>query len=189
VCRAISREPVGDDLEKLFKNIFPDVPEIVRRACIKLSRHPDQVDVDEIAQRVAYLLWNDNYRALRSFKYESSLETWLFAIAMRHILRWLREQGEIESLEDRLPDSFVVRQRQEERLLAKEREERVREAVGKLTEHDQKLYGLLRQELSIGKIAEEMKVKSRSVSVMKRVLIIRLQKIMGLVNPSCSPEK
>jgi RNA polymerase sigma factor (sigma-70 family) len=176
-------------LEKLFENIFLEIPEVVRRVCVRLGRHPDQVDVDEITQRVAYSLWKDDYQALRSFKHESLLETWLFSIVKRSILRWVQEQDGIESLEDKPPDSFIVRHRQEEGLLAKERKERVWEAVSKLTEHDQKLYGLLCRELSIEEIAEETKVKSRSVSVMKRVLIKRLQKLMGLASSLYQPEK
>jgi RNA polymerase sigma factor (sigma-70 family) len=181
--RTIAREPAGDDMGKLFKNIYPDVSEVVRKVCIRLGRHPDQVDVDEIVQRMAYSFWKDDYRALRSFKRDSSLETWLFSIAKREVPHWLREQNRTESLEGKPSDSFIVRQRQEEWLLAKERKEKVREAVSKLTEHDQKLYGLLCQELSMEEIAQEMKVKSRSVSVMKWLLIKRLQKIIGLADP------
>jgi RNA polymerase sigma factor (sigma-70 family) len=124
------------------------------------------------------LLWENDYRALRSFKYEASPETWLFTIAKRHIGSWLRERDRIESLEDMPPDTFTVQPDQDEWLLAKERAEILQAAVRKLTEREQKLYGLLQQGRSVEEIAEGMKIKKRSVSVMKRALIKKLRRII-----------
>jgi DNA-directed RNA polymerase specialized sigma24 family protein len=81
-------------------------------------------------------------------------------------------------LDDLPAEVFVVQQDQEKSLLSKEREKMLQEAVNNLTVHDQKLFGLLRQELSMEKIADEMGIKRRSASVMKRVLIVKLRRII-----------
>jgi len=176
--RTISREPANDDVKKLFEDILPDIPKVVRKACLSLGRNPDWMDTGEFAQQIRILLWKNDYHVLRSFKHESEPETWLFTIAKWLILHWLREQDGMESLEDKPPDSFVVQQNQEEKLLSKEREEMLREAVSKLTEHDKKLYGLSRQERSRKEIAEEMRIKKQSVSSERDALMKKLKRIV-----------
>jgi RNA polymerase sigma factor (sigma-70 family) len=174
----VPQEPANCDVEKYFQHMIPVIPSVVRKVCANLGQYPDQAEVDSFAQQIAYLLLKDDYRVLRTFKREASAETWLFTIARRHILQWFRERDKIDSLEDLPPEVFVVQQEQEKRLLSKEREEMLQEAVETLTAHDQKLFGLLRQELSTEKIADEMGIKRRSASVMKRVLIVKLRRII-----------
>jgi RNA polymerase sigma factor (sigma-70 family) len=174
----VLQEPEDYDVEKYFQHIIPAIPSVVRKVCANLGHYLDQTEVDSLAQQMAYLLWKDDYRVLRTFKGEASFETWLSTIARRQILQWLRERNKMESLDDLPPEVFVVQQEQEKRLLTKEREEVLREAVNTLTVHDQKLFGLLREELSTERIADEMGIKRRSTSVMKRVLIVKLRRII-----------
>jgi RNA polymerase sigma factor (sigma-70 family) len=174
----VPQEPANYDVEKYLQHIIPVIPSVVRKVCANLGHYPDQAEADCFAQQIAYLLWKNDYRVLRAFKRESSPETWLFTIARRHILQWLREMNKMESLDDLPPEVFVIQQDQEKSLLTKEREEMLREAVNTLTVHDQKLFGLLRQEVSTEKIADEMGIKRRSASVMKRILIVKLRRII-----------
>jgi RNA polymerase sigma factor (sigma-70 family) len=102
----------------------------------------------------------------------------LFTIAKRHILRCLREQERIESLENKLLDSFIVPQHQEEKALLKERKKILHAAFRKLPERKQKLLGLWLQEQKRKETAEEMEIKTKSVSVEKAVLIKMLQRII-----------
>jgi RNA polymerase sigma factor (sigma-70 family) len=176
--RAVLRDTESHDVERYFQQIISVIPSVVGKVCANLGHYPDQTDVDSFAQQIAYLLWKEDYRVLRSFKGEAAPETWLFTIARRQILQWLRERKKIESLDDLPAEVYVVEEEQEKRLLRKEREEMLREAVTKLTVHDQKLYGLLRQELSVDKIADEMGIKRRSAAVMKRILIVKLRRII-----------
>ncbi|MGH9850201.1 MAG: hypothetical protein ACREBD_10115 [Blastocatellia bacterium] len=76
------------------------------------------------------------------------------------------------------PDSFIVQPDQEQKLLAKERGEMAQAAICMLTDHDQKLLGLWRQEWSVKEIAEEMRIKNRSVSREINAVIKRLQEII-----------
>jgi RNA polymerase sigma factor (sigma-70 family) len=176
--RTISRETASDDVETFFEVIFTVIPRIVRKACISLGRDPNQMDLDEFAQRVGFLLLKDDYRLLRSFKRESLPETWLFTIVRRSVLRWLREQDVMESLEDRSPNFFIIQQRQEERLLLMERRKILKAASYKLPERKQKLLGFWLQEMSRGETSEEMGIKRRSVSVEKAELIKMLRRLI-----------
>jgi len=173
-----SQEPARDDVEKLFQKVFPIIPAVVRQACASLRHYPDQPEIDRFAQRIRFLLWEDDYRVLRSFKGRSSLETWLFRIARRNIQRWLAERDKFESLEYLPLDFLLVQPKLEEWLLSKEREEILQAAVRKLTGHDQKLFGLWRQGRSIGEIVAEMKIKKRSVSREINAVIKRLKEVI-----------
>jgi RNA polymerase sigma factor (sigma-70 family) len=170
--------PEINDAEEFFESIFPVIPKIVHKGCISLGRDPNQMDVDELAQRIGVLLWKDDYRVLRSFKRESLVETWLFTIAKRKIMRWLREQDGMESLEGKPPDSFIIQQHQEERLLLDERRKILQTAATKLSGRKQELLGLWLQERSREETAEEMGIQRKSVSVEKANLIKALQRII-----------
>ncbi|MGH9849715.1 MAG: RNA polymerase sigma factor [Blastocatellia bacterium] len=175
-----SQEPENNDVEKLFQDVLPIIPTVVGQVCAKFHHHLDQGEIDRYAHRIEVLLWENGYRVLRSFKRKSSPETWLFTIAKRHIRRWLREREREMSLAEAPPDSLTVQPDHEEWLLAKEREEILLAAESKLTKRERTLLDLLRQGLSIEEIAEEMKIKRRSAAVMKRALIVKLQRIIGL---------
>jgi len=175
-----SPEPENSDMEKLFKEVFDKIPTVVSQVCARLGHYPNQAEIDRYAQRIRFLLWENDYRVLRSFERKSSPETWLFAIAKRRIRRWLRERDRAKSLDEASPDSFTVQPDLDEWLLAKEREEILRAAESKLTERERTLLDLVRQGLSIEEIAKEMKIKRRSASVRKRDLIVKLQRIVRL---------
>jgi RNA polymerase sigma factor (sigma-70 family) len=171
-------EPANYDVEKYFQHIISIIPSVVCKVCANLGQYPDQEEVESYAQQIAYLLWKDDYHVLRNFKRESAPETWLFTIIRRQILQSFKERKRLESLEAVPPEYFQVQHDQEKKLLLREREEVLQEAVDTLTSHDQKLFDLLRQEMSTEKIADEMGVKRRSASVMKRVLIVKLKRII-----------
>jgi RNA polymerase sigma factor (sigma-70 family) len=176
-CKSL-QEPANYDVEKYFQHIITIIPAVVRKVCANLGHYPDQEEIDSFVQQIVYLLWQDDYRVLRNFKHEAAPETWLFTIIRRQILQSIREGKKLESLEAVPPEYFQVEHDQEKKLLLKEREEVLQDAVDTLTSHDQKLFGLLRQELSTEKIADEMGIKRRSASVMKRILIVKLKRII-----------
>lgn len=180
---AISREPVSDDVEIFFESVFPVIPKIVRKVCVSLGRDPNQMDLDEFAQRVGVLLLKDDYRLLRSFKRESLPETWRFTIVRRSVLHWFREQNGMESLADNPPDSFIVQPPQEGSLLLNERRKILQVASRKLPSRKQMLLGLWLQETSRGEISEEMGIKRKSVSVEKAELIKMLR---GIIREDCA---
>jgi RNA polymerase sigma factor (sigma-70 family) len=173
-----SQKLANDDVEKLFYAILPHIPKVVGQVCASLNLHPGQMELDGYAQRIVVLLIDDDLKILRSFDHRSEPETWLYRIVWRHISHWLREQKRVVSLEALPPDFFIAQPNQEERIISKERTRVLLGAVGKLTEHDRKLFRLICQGLKTEKIAKEMGIKKRSVSREKVALIKRLQKII-----------
>jgi DNA-directed RNA polymerase specialized sigma24 family protein len=87
----VPQDSANYDVEKYLQHTIPVIPSVIRKVCANLGHYPDQAEVDCFAQRIAYLLWKNDYLVLCAFKRESSPETWLFTIARRHILQWLRE--------------------------------------------------------------------------------------------------
>ncbi|MGE0886230.1 MAG: sigma-70 family RNA polymerase sigma factor [Blastocatellales bacterium] len=173
-----SQEPTSSDMEKLFLDILPEIPIAVRKACRNLGHHSDQIEFDGLVQRIILLLLDNDFHTLRSFNNGSQPQTWLFTIARRYILLRLREHGRMVSLDDMPFDSFTVQPDQEEWLLSKEREEMLQAIVCKLTKREQELFSLWRQGSSVAEMAEQMNVKKRSASVMKRALVKKLQRLI-----------
>jgi len=173
-----SQKLANDDVEKLFYDILPHIPKVVSQVCANLNRHPSQVELDGYAQRIVVLLIDDDFKVLRSFDYRSEPETWLYRIVWRRISHWLGERKRMVSLEVLPPDIFITQPNQEERIIAKERVSVLLGAVGKLTEHDQKLFRLICRGLKTEEIAKEMGLKKRSVSRERNTMIKRLQKII-----------
>lgn len=174
-----SQEPANNDVEKLFQEISPIIPKIVGQTCASLNHYPDQTEVDSFAQRIRFLLLDNDYRMLRSFRHESSPQTWLFKIARRRIRRWLRERDRMEGLDDIPRGSFIVQPDQEKWLLAKERDGILQEAKSKLTEHERKLFRLLfQEELTTAETAEILGIRQESVYKEKQRLIKKIQKII-----------
>lgn len=175
-----SQEPANDDVRRLFlQEVVPAIPKVVGQVFAKLGRHPDPAEVDRFIQRIRVLLWENDYRVLRSFKRESAPETWLFTIAWRNIRRWLRERDGIVSLNDIPPDFFIVQPDQERLLLAKELDERLWAARAKLTKREQEMFDLWQPGLSVDEMAEKMKITKRAASTKKSALLKKLQRLVG----------
>ncbi len=174
-----SPETAISEIEKLFEDIIPDIPPAVRQACQGLNHHPDKMEFDGLCQRIAMVLMDNDFHTLRSFSNDSRPQTWVFTIAKRYILRRLKVQKKEIRLEDLPLDSFTTQPGQEEKLISEEREKLLQMALGKLTEHERKLFFLITQGLKAGEIAKEMKIKKKSVYTEKSALIKKLRSILN----------
>lgn len=174
-----SPEAATSEIEKLFLEIIPHIPAAVRQVCQSLNHHPDDMEFDGLVSRIMLLLMDNDFHTLRSFENSSKLQTWLYTIARRQILRQLRKRKKEVHLEDLPPDSLTIQPDQEEKLLSEEREKLLQTAVSKLSEHDRKLLHLVAQKLSAEEIAEEMNIKRESVYPEKSDLLKKLRKIIG----------
>jgi RNA polymerase sigma factor (sigma-70 family) len=173
----ISQDSATSDLEKWFlQDIHPLIPMVVSQACADLGHYPGQLELNDFVQGINVLLLRGS---LRSFGHRSKVQTWLYTIARRHILRQLQERSKTESLDDMPFDSsiFMVQPDQEKRLFAKEKAAILQAALSQLTRREQKLLGLRLQERSVEEIAKEMGIKRRSVS--RRIIAVteKLQRI------------
>lgn len=173
-----SQEPANNDMEKLLEEALRHIPTVVHQVCTSLDHYPDQVELKRFAQQVRYMLWEDNYRRLRSFKHQSDLPTWLYKVVKRHIKDQLRKQIRMVSLKDLLPDFFVSQPNQEEKLLNEERERILFAAVRKLTPRKQKLFCLMYQGLKDPEIARRMKISVKSTYVEKSNVLSKLRQLV-----------
>lgn len=173
-----SPETAISEIEKLFEDIIPDIPPAVRQACRSLNHHPGEMEFDGLCQRMALLLMDNDFHTLRLFGNRSEPQTWLFTIAKRYILRLLQKQKREVHLEDLPPDSFTTHPDQEERLISEEREKLLQAAVGKLTEHERKLFYLIAQGLKAEEIAKELRINNKSVYKEKNRLIKKLRRLI-----------
>lgn len=166
-----------NDVENMFlQHIHPLIPKVVGQACANLGHYPGQAELDDFVQDISELLLENDHRSLRSFSHRSKLETWLYTITRRRILRQLQEQSRMESLDS---STFIVQPDQEKRLLAKEIEVIFQAAFSKLTKREQKLLVLRLYERSRDEIAIEMGIKKESVSREINAVIKKLQRIIG----------
>lgn len=173
-------EPAIREIEKLFLDIIPDIHSAVRQACQSLGHHPDKVEFDGLVSRIMMVLMDNDFHTLRSFGNDSKPQTWLFTIAKRHILHLLDKRKREMPLDDLPPDSFTTQPDQEKKLIEEEQGKLLLTAVGKLTEHEQKLFVLIMRGLKAGEIAKELKIKKESVYREKNDLMKKLQSIINL---------
>jgi RNA polymerase sigma-70 factor, ECF subfamily len=173
--------PCQDDIdpERLFEEILSDIPLVVHRACHSLGHRPRRMEFEGIVQRVTLLLIDRDYYALRSFKRRSSIQTWLFTIVRRYLVRHIQRQNREMSLED-LPRSYLSAQpEQEQRLIAEEETKRLSAAVNKLTDREQKLFHLLCMDgLRASEIAKKMGIKLESVYSKRFALIVKVRRMI-----------
>jgi RNA polymerase sigma factor (sigma-70 family) len=148
------------------------------------------MEFEGIVQWVILLLIDRDYYTLRSFKRRSSLQTWLFTIVRRHLVRQIRRRRREMSLED-LPRAFLLAQpEQEKTLIAKEETKRLSVAVNKLTYRERKLFHLLCKDgLSASEIAKEMGIKLESVYSARFALIVKVRRMIRGDNGNDRPNR
>jgi len=167
------------DLERLFEEILSNIPLVVHRACHSLGHRPRRMDFEGIVQQVSLLLIDRDYYTLRSFKRLSSLQTWLFTIVRRYLVRQIQRQSREMSLEDLPKASLSAQPEQEKTLIAEEEAKRLLMAVNKLTDRERKLFQLLCMDgLSASEIAKEMGIKLESVYSRRFALIVKVRRMI-----------
>jgi len=180
--RTDSQQLANNDAENLFlQDIFPIISKVVGQACADLGHYPGQAELDDYVQEINELLIENDCYVLLSFDHRSKLETWLYTIVRRRVLRRLQKQSRMESLDDMPPGSsiFIVQPDQEKTLFTKEMEAISQAAFIKLTKREQKLLILWLLELSRMEIAKEMGIKKESVSPKINAVMKKLQRIVG----------
>ncbi|MGH9846388.1 MAG: RNA polymerase sigma factor [Blastocatellia bacterium] len=173
-----SNVPEKKDLEKLYEDMLPHIPTVVGQVCASLRYSPGEMELEAIAQRLRFSLWEKGYRRLRSFKPGSPPQPWLFKVALRDIRRWLQKQNRMVSLEELLPDSFSTQPDQESELLRKERWKILLAAVARLPEGQQRLFYLMRDGLSDPEIARRLRIKVTSLRVKRSRLLHKLEEMV-----------
>lgn len=98
---AIAECQAGNDFDENFRTIFVCCYERVVRY-FKAQRIKKAADCEDLTQDVFLRV----YRHIGSFRREASFETWLFAIARRRFLDYLREQRLTNQAGHAMPETF-----------------------------------------------------------------------------------
>ena len=165
--------------ELLLAALLPDIRDAVSRACYHYSS--DQSEIEDVCHQMIILLMEDDYHRLRSFRLESSIKTWLTAVALHYVSNYVGRQKRAISLDDiSRGAAFVCAPAQEAELISEEMRCELNVAVAQLTAREQQLLELLcRDDLTFADVAMKMGIKVESVHRRKYALI---KKLRGLVN-------
>ena len=145
----MSAVPAADGNPEELEALLPDIVQAVRAACWHYG--VDQSQIQDFYHEIILLLIEDDYRRLRSFRGDSSRETWLTAIARHYVGGHVARQKKATSLDEIPVDRVVCNPTQEDELIAEEQAGELVEAVSLLTGRDQQLFALLRRDdLNLG---------------------------------------
>lgn len=163
--------------EELLATLLPDIVEAIRKACRHYSVDPSEVEA--FYHEIILLLIEDDYRRLQSFRWKSSRQTWLTAIARHYVSRRISQEKKAMSLDEASADCIACNPIQERELISKEREGNAREAISRLTAREQQLFALLcRDDLTSDEIAKKMGIKLDSLYRRKHSLVKKLRKAL-----------
>lgn len=182
-----SQETSSDEMGILLVTMLPDIRVAVSNASRSLHL-PHEADSSRFTQRIVVMLMGNDYHLLRTFKIGSPPQPWLYKIARRNILHWLKDERRQVPIEDAPPDSLVSPPDQEQALLRKENAAQLEAALARLTRRQRLLFRLICQGLSAEKIAKETGIKKESVGPMRDVLIKKLQKLFGEGDKKAKPD-
>jgi RNA polymerase sigma-70 factor (ECF subfamily) len=174
----------GDqELQQLYSESLRMIPDAVRKAFHRYKYKPNKLELDGLAQQVRVRLLDNDYAALRSFKHQASLKTWLQKITNNLVSRYVQRQRRKVSLERFSPDAFFSKATPEARVISKEQKEmqkkKLKAALSKLTPRQRQLYDLSCQDdLDDEEIAKRMGIKPNSVSSLRRKLIAKLRRLL-----------
>ncbi len=163
-----------DDPRELIEAILAEIQDAASLACHRYSVDPSEIE--DLYHEIIVQLVEDDYRRLRSFRKESSIKTWLAAIALNYVRNYVSRKPTAISLDDLPHDSSVCAPKQEHRLLAKERRARLQRATKALSRRELLLLQLLKSEkLTHADVANEMQIKVDSVRRLKHALVKKLR--------------
>jgi len=163
--------------EQLFEMIFTHIPGAVRYACHTYQRSLTQSEFEDICHDVIILLLENDYRRLRTFKRKSSVKTWIYAIARRHLRRQLRETNLTISLDDIASDSLVCRPRQENAVLSGERWKIIYTTISQWPKRSQSLLELSVAGFSDIEISNLLGIKADAVRKHRFELVKKLRNL------------
>ena len=180
--KANSEQIKERDVEELFLQTLPLLDKVVQSALLRCQHFPSDEYVQRLTQRLIVLLMENDYRRLRSFEQRSSFHTWLQTLTNHYVSRFLRRERRQMALDELSPDFSLHGPTQEGEIWKMEKMKLLEKATKRLTKRERQLLTLLRQDwLTSTDIAHKMGIKTESVYQAKNKLIIKLQRLLGMV--------
>src|SRR6266542_487209 len=88
--------------ERGIEALLPDIYDAVSRACYHYRA--GQSEIQDFCNQIIVLLMEDDYLRLRSFRLESSIKTWLTAVALHYVSNYATRQKKAMSLDEISPE-------------------------------------------------------------------------------------
>lgn len=164
-----------------IEEIWPDVRDVVAHICRSWRGSMASDQVDDYCNDIMVLLMEDGGRRLNSFDpQKSSLKTWLYIVARRHIQRSVKRGGVIMNGIDDLSELEICSAANpESELIRNESGDAFRTVLKKLDERDRLFISLL-CEFPVSEAAKKLGIKSASAWTKKDLLKKKIQSLLAL---------
>lgn len=174
--------PDSNDLETLrlrVANARAQITIAVQFACRNYNHGAPPAEVEDFTEDIIKLLLEDDCRRMQTHDpTKASFNTWLQHVVNHHVSHQVQKNHSAESLEDELLNTLRYAPTQENELLQKERQVMLKDAIDKLSLHDQRIARLKLREVSDEEIARELNIKTASVGREWRVIKTKLAQMM-----------
>ncbi len=151
------------ELQELVANSRDIIGKTVIFACRKYN-HGAPDEVEELTEQIIVRLLEDGCHRLNTFDpAKAKFSTWLQNVVNHHVSHYYQRNPCTGPIEDLPENQLCVAAPQEKELLTKEQQALLQQAINQLTPHDQCIARLKIGGATDEEIAQEMKVKIRSV--------------------------
>jgi RNA polymerase sigma factor (sigma-70 family) len=174
-------ESDGAAHEQITESLLAELPPAIGYSCWK---HHGQIPADEqtdLRQQIFLHLIEDDCRRLRLYdQSKASFKTWLHTVVEHEVSHYLHRRKNAECLDELAPETFAYQASQEDRVLLRERKNKLRVILKQLTEHEQQLLELvLDDSLSTKERAASLGIKPASLRREKHALLKKVRKLLG----------
>lgn len=152
-----------DNKAEYFKNIYQEVSAKVYRLCLGYTGNRE--DAEDLFQDIMILIWNN----LHTFRNESSVNTWIFRIAVNRALLYVKRRSRKEKLVQTLYQSNHQKIELSEEIDSKEDKEEIINflyaRIAELEELDRIIISMILEGCSYKEISDVLGINISNVGV------------------------
>jgi len=152
-----------DNKAEYFKNIYQEVSAKVYRLCLGYTGNRE--DAEDLFQDIMILIWNN----LHTFRNESSVNTWIFRIAVNRALLYVKRRSREEKLVQTLYQSNHQKIELSEEIASKEDKEEIINflyaRIAELEELDRIIISMILEGCSYKEISDVLGINISNVGV------------------------
>lgn len=152
-----------DNKAEYFKNIYQEVSAKVYRLCLGYTGNRE--DAEDLFQDIMILIWNN----LHTFRNESSVNTWIFRIAVNRALLYVKRRSRKEKLVQTLYQSNHQKIELSEEIDSKEGKEEIINflyaRIAELEELDRIIISMILEGCSYKEISDVLGINISNVGV------------------------
>jgi len=152
-----------DNKAEYFKNIYREVSAKVYRLCLGYTGNRE--DAEDLFQDIMILIWNN----LHTFRNESSINTWIFRIAVNRALLYVKRRSRKEKLVQTLYQSNHQKIELSEEIDSKEGKEEIINflyaRIAELEELDRIIISMILEGCSYKEISDVLGINISNVGV------------------------